>query len=136
MKNFLIIILIGIGLLSCGLQQKTSLQNRNPDVQIKSEEADSTEYEIIVIDPGFESWFITNRKPVWYYEQSYLETWNLRYVSAWNEKVMSRRYQQAYPDNPFDERIDYRPQINYGLDLNYKLFHYFKFIEETWGRIL
>ncbi len=29
-----------------------------------------------------------------------------------------------------DSYIDYRPNIDYGLDLNYKLYYYFKYFEE------
>lgn len=128
--------LIASGILaSCGVQ-KNVVDSEAAGIQISEESQDSLEYEIVVIDPGFESWFVKNRKPKWYYEQSYLETWNLRYVREWNFRVTSVRFQQAYPNNPFDEQIDYNPRNDYGLEVNWKLYHYFKYIEETWGKIL
>jgi len=133
---YLVLIFAVIGLWSCGLNQKVATNQTKTPVSLSSESVDTSEYEILIIDPGFEPWFVTHRKPEWYYEQVYMENWNRQYVSAWNIKVMSGRFQLAYPDNPFIERIEYKPFINYGLEVNHKLYYYFKYIEETWGKIL
>lgn len=128
---FLSLMLMG----SCGIQKKTTGLKEH-EVGIVEAGSDTAEYEITIIDTGFQSWFESHRKPKWYYELTYLENWNYRYVTAWNQKVRSANYQQSHPNNPFDEEINYQPDIKYGLDLNWKLFHYFKYIEETWGQIL
>jgi len=138
MKAFKQILLFTAILLSgaCSLNRRSIVDNEPNKMVFEAKGNDSTEYDIIIIDPGFDQWFATHRKPEWYYGQSYLETWNRQYVSAWNEKVLNRQLQERYPRNPFMELIDYRAHIDYGLSLNYKLYHYFKFIEDSWGPIL
>jgi hypothetical protein len=48
------------------------------------------------------------------------------YVAEWN-----RRYETLYNRGLYDDYIDYRPNIDYGIDLNYKLFYYFAYFEVT-----
>jgi hypothetical protein len=85
---------------------------------------DSVEYELIVFDPDFESWYLTHSKPDWYYSQTYYEMWNRQYVTAWNNKTMTPRYSRF-----FETTIDYDPFVDYGLELNHRLFYYFMFVE-------
>jgi hypothetical protein len=92
---------------------------------------DSTEYELIVLDPKFDSWLAT-QPPANYYSQQYYENWNQRYVTEWN-------YRHDNPiryGNFFETRIDYDPNTDYGLELNYKLYYYFRFIEDEYGIVL
>ena len=107
---------------ACTVHQKTSglnIRNQHP------EQKDSTEYELIIFDPGFDTWFITHSRPVWYYSQDYLEMWNQQYVVAWNEKALSPRYSRY-----FESTIDWDHSADYGLELNHKLFHYFQYVEK------
>jgi hypothetical protein len=88
--------------------------------------SDSVEYELIIIDPGFDSWLVT-RPSMNFYSQSYYEIKNLLYVTEWNIRYNNPlRYGAIYEDY-----IDYRPEIDYGLELNYRLYNYFLFFEET-----
>jgi hypothetical protein len=73
---------------------------------------------------------------MWYYTEDYLATWNLQYVTAWNQRVRNPLGQGDPATNPFIMEIDYRPGIKYGLELNFKLYQYFRYVDETWGRIL
>ena len=87
--------------------------------------SDSLEYELIVLDPGYD-FFLASQPPEEYYSQSYYETWNSRYVIEWNYRYMDPlRYGDMY-----EVHIDYRHDIDYGLELNYKLFYYFRFFEK------
>jgi hypothetical protein len=86
--------------------------------------ADTIQYELIIMDPGFESWFAAHAKPVWFHSQSYLESWNRQYVMAWNSRVTSPRGNRF-----FETYIDYQSHIDYGIELNHKLFHYFQYVE-------
>jgi len=90
-----------------------------------TEISDSTEYELIVFDQGFETWFLIHSKPEWYHSQDYYETWNRQYITAWNSKAIDPRYSRF-----FESSIDYDPFIDYGLELNHKLFYYFMFVEK------
>ncbi|MFW5778288.1 MAG: DUF6146 family protein, partial [Bacteroidota bacterium] len=82
---------------------------------------DSTEYELIIMDPGFNTWFYANSMPKSFYEQSYLESWNERLVIQWNNALMSGGRFNCQPET----YLDYDSQIDYGKELNYQLFYYF-----------
>ncbi|MBE0637323.1 MAG: hypothetical protein IH598_02245 [Bacteroidales bacterium] len=91
-------------------------------------QTDSTEYELLVSDIGFETWFITNSRPVWYHENDYYRTKNYRYVVSWNNMVRQAMYRP-----PFEYEIEYDPAIDYGVEVNWKLFWYFKYLEQELG---
>lgn len=88
-------------------------------------EADSVEYELIVLDPGYDL-FLASQPSMEFYSQQYYESWNIRYVTEWNYRHMQAH---TYGDN-YETYIDYRQEINYGLELNYKLYYYFRFFEK------
>ena len=48
---------------------------------------DKTEYKILIIEPGFNTWLQTIAKPEGFYSQSYLESRNNIWVIAWNQRV-------------------------------------------------
>jgi hypothetical protein len=136
LKIFVCCILTAGILLSCSPVKQVAKTPEARKIELLTAQKDSTEYELIVIDPGFESWFVMNRKPAWYYTNDYLANWNYQYVISWNEKVRNPSQYNGNPGNPFIQEIDYRRDVDYGLDLNYKLYQYFRYIEATWGKIL
>lgn len=87
---------------------------------------DSTEYEIIIIDPAFDQWYITNYTPAKDYPLEYYRGRNIIGVANWNEYYRSGRYTRTILNE-----IDYQPNIDYGIEVNRKLFWYFRYIEET-----
>ena len=89
---------------------------------------DSVEYELIVMDPGYES-FLLMQKSMEFYSQSYYESWNQRYVTEWNY----RHSQPLRYGDMYETYIDYSPHIDYGPELNYKLYYYFQFFEKKHG---
>jgi hypothetical protein len=101
-------------------------QKNNEHTAIRNDtiSADSLEYRLVVDDPGFETWLAT-QLPESYYSKDYYEQKNRLYVMAWNMRYQSIRNSALY-----NSYIDYRPNIDYGLDLNYKLFYYFKYFEK------
>ena len=140
MLGYLIFTTFLAGFFSCSALKSTkSTTKLEPGVEINEadeELADSTEYELIIFDPGFESWFQKHRKQPWYHTKESLENKNWLYSIAWNQKVMDGNYQMTYPGNPFEQEIDYRKNIDYGMDLNYRLYYYFKYVEDTWGKFM
>ena len=130
------VILICGALISCSPATKIASGDQSRGAKLEQESPDSTGYELIIFDPGFSGWFATNRKPEWYYSKEYLENWNHQYVIAWNDKVRNRGYQLLHPDNPFIQEIYWDHRVDYGLEVNYQLYHYFLFVEDTWGPIL
>lgn len=89
---------------------------------------DSTQYELLVTDIGFETWFITNSRPVWYHENDYYRSKNHRSVVSWNNKVRQAMYRP-----PFEYEIEYNPAIDYGVEVNWKLYWYFRYLEQKIG---
>lgn len=87
---------------------------------------DSLEYELVVLDPGFESWYLLQDSPANYRSQQYYEGWNFQYVTAWNSlaTLPGRR-------SFFQTIIGYEPNVDYGFKLNHKLFYYFQYVEHV-----
>jgi len=84
---------------------------------------DSTEYHILIIDPWFDQWYLFNYSPALDHSNDYYRTKNLIAVGNWNDHCRSGRY-----INVIDSYIDYRPDVDYGIEVNRKLFWYFKYI--------
>lgn len=111
---------------SCGSTAPTvDKSNQLPDHAVRIAN-DDLEYEIIIIDIGFDTYLHSIAKPVTFYSQSYYEQKNVFYVVEWNIRANNP---MQYDPNLYENQIDYRPGIDYGLDVNYKLYNYFKFVE-------
>jgi hypothetical protein len=87
---------------------------------------DSLEYEIIIIDQGYQTYLNSIAKPKWYYSKAYYHTKNKLYVTEWNIRVMNP---QKYSPNIYEQQIDYDTNVDYGLEVDFKLYNYFKFLE-------
>ena len=94
---------------------------------------DKTEYEIIIIEPGFDFWLQSIARPEGYYSQSYLENRNRIMVIEWNQRVMQP---YRYNSNLYELRIDYDPNIDYGYEVNYKLYNYFIYFQRKYNQRL
>ncbi len=87
---------------------------------------DTLEYKIIIFEPGFNFWMASSAKPEGYYSQHYLENKNIFYVSEWNNRVLQP---QIYDSNLYEMQIDYQLGIDYGYEVNYKLYNYFVYFQ-------
>ncbi|RDI14398.1 DUF6146 family protein [Flavobacterium sp. AG291] len=102
----------------------SEIRSKNDTIRIAN---DSLEYEIIIIDPGFNSWLASRAKPRGFYGQPYLENKNRFWVNEWNARAMNpQRFGELY-----QMQIDYKPQINYGYEVNYLLYNYLVFFQVT-----
>lgn len=99
-------------------------QENKPVADTINIKSDKTEYEITIIENGFNQWMATNAKPRGFYSQSYLENYNKRYVVLWNNWAT-----QGSTSNLFPFPIPYEFHVDYGYEVNYMLFHYFQFIQ-------
>ena len=120
MKSYIFTVMVLIIAIAC-----SSTKNL-PEKAVDIETEDSVEYEIIVMDPGFETWFITNSKPEWYHSLDYYENWNRQYTHTWNAQL-SNFSKGHLLSNP----INYEDNIDYGLEINHKLFYYFQYVERV-----
>ncbi len=110
-----------------------STNTLNKKISVKEEPVviknDSLEYEIIIIDPGFNSYLNSIARPSGYYTQNYLEVRNRFYVPLWNLRVNNPT---RFNPNIYENIIDYDSNIDYGYDVNYKLFNYFEFAQHKY----
>ena len=121
MKKTVFVILVFLLFSSVdGFSQKKKIR-----FQAKTDVADSLEYELIIIDSGFENWLVTKPSRE-FYSKEYYELRNRLYVSEWNN-----RHSTLGGCGLYETYIDYSYSIDYGLDLNYKLYYYFRYFEET-----
>lgn len=95
----------------------------NDTVSISSDESD---YEILIIEPGFNGWLISTARPRGFHTQSWLEDRNVFLVQAWNQRNLQPH---AYDPDLYQMRIDYDSRTDYGYDVNYKLYNYFLYFQ-------
>ncbi len=129
MRKFIVLIILSLA----GCAYKGPANHTPVSKQIVQKQENKEEYEITIIDPNFDRWFLAHAKPVEFYQEGYYRTKNISYVSAWNAKV-SQRGLYGSRNYPFEEMINYNPSEDYGIDVNYRLFWYFKYIEDVYGR--
>ncbi|EIJ40477.1 hypothetical protein JoomaDRAFT_3538 [Galbibacter orientalis DSM 19592] len=111
-------------------KQAFNAKGAQDTVRIADEE---TAYEIIIIDPGFNSWLYSIAQPEGYYSQEFLESRNNIYVINWNQRVLNP---QRYNPNLYEMQIDYSPNIDYGYEVNYKLYNYFLYFQRKYNQRL
>lgn len=137
MKTYiLIILLVCAAIFGCSTTvtanaEKTVAQGKNligpadnDTVRIAN---DSLEYEVIIIDPGFNSWLYSRAKPRGFYEQAYMENRNRFWVTEWN----IRATQPMRYGNMYLQPIDYDARTNYGYEVNYLLFNYLVYFQNA-----
>jgi hypothetical protein len=120
-------IIFGIGVIlvftSCSTQKK-AVELKNKTVTVATE--DSVEYQLETFDQQFETWYTMHDSPSQYRSQSYYEGWNRQYVSAWNANAMDPQKSSF-----FETIIGYDPTVDYGFELNHKLFYYFQYVQNV-----
>ncbi|MCD4729595.1 MAG: DUF6146 family protein [Bacteroidales bacterium] len=105
---------------SCGSHKDIVRIEKEPD------DVDSVEYILIVDEIDFDSWMITNSKRIWYYSHEYYKAWNKIYVNEFNSRVL------IGANHPFTELIFYNITTDYGIELDYRLYWYFMFIQKKY----
>ncbi len=132
MRQLIYYLAIGLFIVSCASTTNTTTSKDKdlPEgaVRIANEEL---EYEIIIMDIGFETYLYSIAKPVHFYSQDYYETKNKFYVTHWNLRAS---HPFEYDNTIYENIIDYDFNTDYGLDVNYKLYNYFKFVEHKYNQ--
>lgn len=140
MMKDIVLIFIGIVFISfygCN-STKSNLENNNKTIttntvndtiKISNEEL---EYEIIIIEIGFESWLVT-QKPITYYSNNTLRIKNNFNVVEWNQRVLQP---SLYDPILYEQLINYDPAIDYGIEVNYKLYMYFQYFQQKYHQKL
>lgn len=137
MKKIIFIIVILSFLIGCSASKNGNSVAKN-DANIKTSDTikianDSLEYEVIIIEPGFNSWLVSQAKPRGFYTEEYLEGRNRIYVSEWNNRVMQP---QRYNPNLYEMQINYDYTTHYGYEVNYLMYNYFIFFQMNYKQQL
>ncbi|WP_026934481.1 DUF6146 family protein [Christiangramia echinicola] len=134
MKNIIYILLLALFVYSCGstggknFPSDKIANSKNDTVRIAN---DSLEYEIIVIEPGFNLFINSYAKPRGYYSQNYLENKNRLLVSEYNQRV---RQPMTYNPDLYLNEINYDSNIDYGYEVNYLLYNYFVYFSRHYNQ--
>jgi hypothetical protein len=140
MKTYItILVLVAAIVFSCNTQKKLPDSNKGNGQAATATQRDTVriandelEYEIIIIDPGFNTWLKSRAKPRNFYSQQHLEAKNKFWVTEWNNRFMQpQRYGDLY-----QMRIDYQNNIDYGYEVNYLLYNYLVYFQQTNGQRL
>lgn len=137
MKKLTIIVLICVIFYNCNTPKKVS-DTASDELKIAQQDTvkianEELEYEIIIIDPGFNNWLLTSARQRGYYEQIYLESRNRVLVTEWNARVLQPN---QYNPNLYEFQINYEPNIDYGYEVNYLLYNYFLYFQLKYNQRL
>lgn len=120
MKTYISIVLIMLVAWSCVSTKNSERTDKNTFVQI-----DSTQYEITIIDTEFDTWYLMNYSQSKDHSNEYYRSKNQVGINNWNNYFNRGRYARVIENN-----IYYEYSVDYGIEVNRKLFWYFKYIEE------
>ncbi len=134
--KFLIIIFsfIFISIISCKTKSITPSKATNTilndTVRIANEEL---EYEVIIIDPRFSLWLNSIAFPRGYHSETFLENRNYFFITEWNRRVL-----EPFRFNPnlYEMQINYDANIHYGYEVNYLIYNYMIFFQNTYNQRL
>ncbi len=135
MKYFILISLVTTILFSCN-SNKTSIEKNNAtEISVVKNDTihianDELEYEIIIIEPSFNAWLVT-QPPMGHYGITFLESRNRRFVLSYNDKVYNDKSRKLY-----EQEIIYNTTTHYGLEVNYLLYNYFLYFQKTYNQKL
>ncbi|MFT5750876.1 MAG: hypothetical protein ACI828_002423 [Flavobacteriales bacterium] len=133
MKKLTYLLLALCIVVGCASQDTPKNQQKNPtDSDTLRIANDSLEYEIIIIEPGFNTWLVGQR-PRGFYEQFWLENRNIFLVNEYNNRVLNST---QYDPNIYQLQIDYQRTIDYGYEVNYLLYNWLEFFQKQYKQKL
>jgi len=122
MKKSVFLFLLVLAGWACSQQKEiTGRQPESGKVAI-----DSSGYDITIIDPDFERWYNMQFSPSLDRSNEYYRALNNIGINNWNDYFMRGRYNRI-----IGSYINWNPTIDYGIEINRKLYWYFKYYEET-----
>ena len=130
MKKIALSLILLVAMASCHFDKNISTKAKTPDTPKASDMVrianDSLEYEVLIIDSGFNSWLIGNARPRGFYSETYLENKNQIYVNEWNIRALQP---QRYNSDLYEMQINYDPNIHYGYEVNYLIYNYMVYFQ-------
>jgi len=136
-KFLIILLILGLIIISCASHKTLAPISKinkdsatNDTVKITNKDL---EYEVIIIDPGFNFWLNSMAYPRGFYTQTYLENKNRIYINEWNNRFLQP---QRYSDDLYEMSIDYDSNINYGYEVNYLIYNYMIYFQNNYHQKL
>ncbi|CAM2891937.1 DUF6146 family protein [Flavobacterium frigoris] len=135
-KNIYIVLIMLAIIVGCTTSKPVVSKAENPNptandtVRIAN---DALEYEVIIIDPGSSTWLVSRAFSRNYHTQSYLENKNRFWISEWNSRVLQPF---RYNTNLYEMTINYDPTIDYGYEVNYLIYNYMVYFQNTYKQKL
>ena len=129
MKNGWIVVGFVVLLWACSGTTKTidtsclTAESKQDTVRIAN---DSLAYEVVIIEPGFNSWLNGTARGRGYYSEQFLENRNRVWVQEWNRRVLQP---QQFNPNWYEMQINYDPTLHYGYEVNYLIYNYFIYFQ-------
>lgn len=127
MKNLIYIFSILFIIISCSsapkLNVNESTKKVSDTVRIANEEL---EYEVIIIDGGFNSWLNSVAQPRGFYSESFLENRNRIWVAEWNNRFLQPN---RFNTNLYPMQINYESGVKYGYEVNYLIYNYLTYFQ-------
>lgn len=138
MKKIIPFIIVLILIASCkSYNNVQTINNENENSLIKSDtvsiSSDESDFEIIIIEPGFNAWLAGTARPRGFHSQQWLKSRNDLLVQSWNQRNMQP---SVYDPNLYELRINYDTRTDYGYDVNYKLYNYFLYFQLKYNQKL
>jgi len=124
MKRLIVVVGALLVVWACSTKKGVVKIEENKEEMVAVE--DSIEYQLETFDAKFETWYALHNKPSQYRSQEYYENWNRQYVNAWNYNA-TRPGKSSF----FEPIVGYEPNVDYGFELNHKLFYYFQYVERV-----
>jgi len=131
MKKIQFLIFTSFLCFSCVTNQANKPNTKKTDKGYSKVESDKItisnpdqKFEVIIIDIGFDTWLLSKGKQRGFYDQTFLETKNRIWVNEWNSRSRAGYY-------GYDYTIDYNANTNYGYEVNYMLYNYLLYWQES-----
>ncbi|MDO5510381.1 MAG: DUF6146 family protein [Weeksellaceae bacterium] len=134
MRFFLWLMLATVTIIFTGC--RSSLQQTTVPVEqagLDFEPNEEGEYDLVVFDPAYDVFLASRAMPKNYFSETYYKNRNFFLVTEWNIRV---RQPMRFSNDLYVMEINYDPSVNYGIDLEYKLFNFFQFIQWKYGQNL
>ena len=136
MNRIILLLILTLIFTNCGTSNtyvNTSTPADIPEDDIVRITNEDLEYDITIIEPGFNTWLASIARPKGYYSQNFMETRNRLMVINWNNRVLQP---QQFNSNLYEMQINYDSNTDYGYDVNYKLYNYFIYFQLTYKQQL
>ncbi|WP_310555501.1 DUF6146 family protein [Flavobacterium sp.] len=134
MKTFFIVFIILFSIINCKTKTIDVTNNSKKIIGDTVKIAnDELEYEVIIIDIGFSNWLNGRSFPRGYHSEYFLENKNRFYVTEWNNRASQP---MSFDPNLYQMQIDYNNSIHYGYEVNYLIYNYMIYFQNTYKQRL